>query len=101
MDSVIWKLEGANMDIDLATPKDEIQWQQDRCPWNEAEGRDMHKCAVKNISIPPYFCGTNIWTTSYVVIQMRTLIRGPKGIKKLLNRGLRSAFFPGSNPKRQ
>ena len=58
MDSVIWKLEGANMDIDLATPKDEIQWQQDRCPWNEAEGREMHKCAVKNISIPPYFCGS-------------------------------------------
>ena len=51
------KLEGANMDIDLATPADRIQWQQDSCPWNEAEETDEHRCAVKNVSICPYFCG--------------------------------------------
>ena len=51
------KLRGANMDIDLATSEGEIEWQQDRCPWNEAEGTNAHKCAVKNVSICPYFCG--------------------------------------------
>lgn len=57
MDATIRKLDGANMDIDLATPADRIQWQQDRCPWNDTEGSDEHKCAVKNVSICPYFCG--------------------------------------------
>lgn len=57
MDAVIKKLDGANMDIDLATPGDRIEWPQDKCPWNEAEGTDEHRCAVKNISIYPYFCG--------------------------------------------
>ena len=51
------KLRGANMDIDLATSEGEIEWQQDRCPWNEAEGTNAHKCAIKNVSICPYFCG--------------------------------------------
>ena len=54
---MIRKLDGANMDIDLTTPQDAIQWTQDVCPWNEAEGTDEHKCAVKNVSICPYFCG--------------------------------------------
>ncbi len=54
---MIRKLDGANMDIDLTTPTDDIQWAQDVCPWNEAEGVDEHKCAVKNVSICPYFCG--------------------------------------------
>ena len=54
---MIRKLNGANMDIDLATPADQIQWRQDACPWNEAEKTDEHRCAVKNISICPYFCG--------------------------------------------
>jgi hypothetical protein len=51
------KLGGANMDIDLATPAGQIAWQQDACPWNAAEATDRHRCAVKNISICPYFCG--------------------------------------------
>jgi hypothetical protein len=51
------KLVGANMDIDLATPADQISWQQAKCPWNIAEGNDQHRCAVKNVSICPYFCG--------------------------------------------
>jgi len=51
------KLDGANMDVDLATPGGDISWQQDACPWNEAEGTLTHKCAVKNISICSYFCG--------------------------------------------
>ena len=57
MDAVIRKFDGANMDIDLVSPENEIQWQQDKCPWNEAEGTSEHKCAVKNISICFYFCG--------------------------------------------
>ena len=54
---MIRKLDGANMDIDLITPKDIIDWNQDECPWNEAEGNSKHKCAVKNVSICQYFCG--------------------------------------------
>lgn len=57
MEPIIRKLDGANMDIDLATPADKIQWKQDRCPWNEAEGTREHRCAVKNVLICPYFCG--------------------------------------------
>jgi hypothetical protein len=51
------KLAGANMDIDLATPAGKISWQQDGCPWNLAQGSQLHHCAVKNISLCPYFCG--------------------------------------------
>ncbi len=54
---IIKTLPGANMDIDLATPADQIEWQQAECPWNAAEGENNRKCAVKNISICPYFCG--------------------------------------------
>jgi hypothetical protein len=57
MNETIRRLKGANMDIDLASAPDSIAWEQDRCLWNEAEGTNMHKCAVKNISICPYFCG--------------------------------------------
>jgi hypothetical protein len=57
MNEKIRKRRGANMDIDLATPQGKIAWQQDRCPWNEAEGTDSHTCAAKNVSICPYFCG--------------------------------------------
>ncbi len=53
----ITKLRGANMDIDLATAPELISWKQDPCPWNAAEGGDRHRCAVKNVSICPYFCG--------------------------------------------
>ena len=51
------KLAGANMDIDLTTTPTQINWQQDQCPWNLVENNSQHKCAVKNISICPYFCG--------------------------------------------
>jgi hypothetical protein len=54
---LIKKLPGANMDIDLVTPAGDIVWQQTPCPWNAAEGVKSHKCAVKNISICPFFCG--------------------------------------------
>jgi hypothetical protein len=57
MDQLIKKLSGANMDIDLATPKHLIPWQQEGCPWNEDENTDEHRCAVKNVSICRYFCG--------------------------------------------
>ena len=51
------KLSGANMDIDLCTPADAIAWQQEQCPWNVADGQAAHHCAVKNVSICPYFRG--------------------------------------------
>ena len=54
---MVQKLSGANMDIDLATPQGAIEWEQEACPWNQAEGVETHRCAVKNISICPYFCG--------------------------------------------
>lgn len=57
MKGEILKLDGANLDIDLATPKDKIEWNQDQCPWNKAENTSQHKCPEKNISICPYFCG--------------------------------------------
>ena len=63
MDSKIRKLTGANMDIDLATPAGTIAWQQDVCPWNLKENTDQHRCAVKNISICPYFCGVEYLDT--------------------------------------
>jgi len=50
------KIDGANMDIDLTSEKD-IFWKQGKCPWNIKEKTDKHKCAVKNTSICPYFCG--------------------------------------------
>lgn len=57
MNENIQKLKGANMDIDLASPPGSITWQQDGCPWNAADSTVMHQCAVKNVSICPYFCG--------------------------------------------
>lgn len=50
------ELRGANMDIDLLRSKD-VSWAQDKCPWNEAEQTSKHKCAVKDISLCPYFKG--------------------------------------------
>lgn len=57
MNTMIRRLDGANMDIDLTSPEDQIVWKQDVCPWNAAEDSSEHKCAVKNLSICPYFCG--------------------------------------------
>ena len=44
------------MDIDLL-PNPKLMWEQDKCPWNEAEGTNKHKCAVKGVSICKYFKG--------------------------------------------
>ncbi len=49
-------LDGANLDIDLVS-QDKTSWKQMPCPWNEADGTNAHKCAVKNVSICEYFCG--------------------------------------------
>jgi hypothetical protein len=57
METAIRRLNGANMDIDLVTPAEQIPWRQDACPWNEAEKTGAHRCAVKNVSICSYFCG--------------------------------------------
>jgi len=53
----IRELKGANMDIDLTSDKKDISWEQDKCPWNEAENTREHKCAVKDISICKHFKG--------------------------------------------
>lgn len=53
----IEKLPGGNIDIDLATPEEDIAWAQAKCPWNEAENTTEHRCAVKNTSICSFFCG--------------------------------------------
>jgi hypothetical protein len=50
------ELHGGNMDIDLI-PKAGLPWEQEACPWNEADGSDTHKCAVKDTSICRYFRG--------------------------------------------
>jgi hypothetical protein len=63
MSEQLRKLKGANMDIDLSTPREEIPWEQDRCPWNEAEHTDVHRCAVKNVSICRYFRGVEYMDT--------------------------------------
>jgi len=63
MDEKIQKLNGANMDIDLASPQGSIVWEQDGCPWNKEEGTSGHRCAVKNVSICPYFCGVEYLDT--------------------------------------
>jgi hypothetical protein len=57
------KLSGANMDIDLVTPANQISWHQEKCPWNALESSVRHHCAVKNISICPYFCGVEYLDT--------------------------------------
>ena len=63
MNDHIRNLNGANMDIDLATPRGEISWEQDRCPWNEAEQTNEHRCAIKNVSICRYFRGVEYLDT--------------------------------------
>jgi hypothetical protein len=63
MNEFIQKLSGANMDIEMATPTSKVKWEQDNCPWNVADGTDEHKCAHKNISICPYFCGVEYLDT--------------------------------------
>ena len=53
----IKELKGANIDIDLVSNPDEIDWKQDKCPWNEVENVGEHKCAVKNVSLCKFFKG--------------------------------------------
>jgi len=62
-ENIINNLNGANMDIDLNTSSKDISWKQDQCPWNIAEKSNDHKCAIKNVSICPYFCGINYLDT--------------------------------------
>ncbi len=52
----ITKRIGANMDIDLTSAAD-VPWMQQPCPWNEHDGGNAHKCAVKNVSLCRYFRG--------------------------------------------
>jgi len=56
MESKVKKLKGSNMDIDFSA----AAWGDSKCPWNEAENTNEHKCAVKNTSICKYFCGIQL-----------------------------------------
>jgi len=63
MDKRIRQLRGGHLgDIDLAS-QDKVAWEQAVCPWNEAEGVNTHKCAVKYTSICKYFCGVKYLDT--------------------------------------
>jgi hypothetical protein len=56
MSDTVRELSGGNMDIDLI-PKPDLSWEQETCPWNEAEAASTHKCAIKDTSICPHFRG--------------------------------------------
>jgi hypothetical protein len=62
-EDIMQKLSGANMDIDLTTPLDEISWEQSKCPWNVAENTNEHRCAIRSTSICKYFCGIDYLDT--------------------------------------
>ncbi len=53
MNGKIKSIIGSNMDIDFSNEA----FGNSVCPWNKAENTNEHKCAVKNTSICPYFCG--------------------------------------------
>lgn len=53
MNDKIFKLIGANMDIDFSN----ADFGNSKCPWNESDNVNEHRCAVKDISICKYFCG--------------------------------------------
>lgn len=74
--SALLKLSGANMDIDLASPQGSIAWEQAACPWNTAEGTDWHRCAVKNVSLCPYFCGIEYPDTVVCCYPHKNPLRG-------------------------
>ena len=56
MPEKIKEIKGANMDVDFTTP-DDVSWEMGKCPWNEVDKTNKHKCAVKNVSICKYFQG--------------------------------------------
>ncbi len=62
MDGVLARFTGANMDIDL-TSSGQITWPQEKCPWNEKDKTNIHKCAIKNVSICSYFQGIEYMDT--------------------------------------
>lgn len=56
MTEEILELNGGNMDIDLI-PRSTVPWKITPCPWNVLENTTTHRCAVKNVSICPFFRG--------------------------------------------
>lgn len=55
MENKIKELHGANLNFDISG--DKYEWNQSKCPWNECENTNEHKCAIKNESKCKYFCG--------------------------------------------
>ena len=63
MNEKIRQLRGGHLgDIDLIS-QDKVSWEQSKCPWNEAEGVNTHRCTVKYTSICKYFCGVKYLDT--------------------------------------
>lgn len=56
MINMVKELKGADMDIDLLSNPN-IAWKKDKCPWNEKENNENHKCAIKGVSICKHFLG--------------------------------------------
>ena len=76
METLIRRLAGANMDIDLVTPASAIEWTQEQCPWNRAGGTDTHRCATKNVSICPHFRGIEYLDTVLCSYPDENMIEG-------------------------
>ena len=89
MDDRIQKLRGANMDIDLATPADEIGWQQETCPWNAVDGAEGTPLRGQNYSICSYFCGVEYLDT--LLCSYPHEIRWPDVTIYIV-------YFPGNHP---
>ena len=76
------ELKGANMDIDLVS--ENLDWNQDQCPWNKKENTKEHKCAIKDTSICKYFLGIKYLDTvlcSYPNVLSKDEIEGDKNDK--------------------
>lgn len=92
MDERIKHLKGGHLgDIDLVS-QDRVNWKQSTCPWNEKEGVNSHKCAVKYTSICKYFCGikyldTILCSYPYENIDVLTIDEIDRPLKKCLSCG--------------
>lgn len=50
MDNTIHRLKSANMDVALSIPAANIAWQQDACPWNQAESTTRrYNCGQRSL----------------------------------------------------
>ena len=92
MNEKVRQLRGGHLgDLDLVS-QDKVSWEQSRCPWNEEENGNVHKCAVKYTSICKYFCGikyldTILCSYPYENIDVLTNDEIDRPLKKCVNCG--------------